>query len=72
MKKPIPNDRLFTEDRIEITKAVNTGRTVIIPGDGLTIKRAVAAMVKKMNSYYYLAYEIIEGKLTHYGYAIPK
>ena len=72
MTKPTNQDRFFMQDRTEITKQVSLGRTLIIPGEGLTVRRMVKNLAAKHETYFFYVYEQIGGNLKFYGYAIPR
>ena len=64
-------DRFFMYDYIEVTKQVNLGRTLLIPGTGNSQYIIAKALALELKTYSYCVYQKKNGELIHYGYAIP-
>lgn len=66
------SDRFFIEDYKEVTKSINEGRTLLIPGTNYSHYLAAKVLAIEMKSYSYEVYQKEKGRLFHYGFAIPK
>tara|TARA_R110001632_G_scaffold221417_1_gene351869 strand:- start:308 stop:532 length:225 start_codon:yes stop_codon:yes gene_type:complete len=66
------NNRFFKQDYTEVTKSVNLGSTLLIPGVNINNKKAAKSLGLDLKTYYYDIYQKINGKLIQFGYGIPK